>query len=94
MLGAKQLGSQARKIIANVDNFVLVSAATLWEIAIKQRKGALTEPAPASLAVQGEVKAPSRDSGFCQTHAVQSYFPRGAYRRAGGTLSLWRGIAF
>lgn len=37
-----RLGAGARELIANVDNTVFVSAATAWEIAIKQAKGKLT----------------------------------------------------
>ena len=41
MLDAAELSNRARRIIAEKENAILVSAATLWEIAIKQRKGLL-----------------------------------------------------
>jgi PIN domain nuclease of toxin-antitoxin system len=37
-----ELSARARDVILDRDSIVLVSAATLWEIAIKQRKGSLT----------------------------------------------------
>jgi PIN domain nuclease of toxin-antitoxin system len=37
-----ELSERAKDVILDRDNSVLVSAATLWEIAIKQRKGSLT----------------------------------------------------
>lgn len=42
MADAPELSDRARGAIANHDNEVLVSAASLWEIAIKTRKGRLT----------------------------------------------------
>ena len=39
-----QLGPKARKLIANPDNQVYVSAATAWEISIKKTLGKLQAP--------------------------------------------------
>jgi PIN domain nuclease of toxin-antitoxin system len=39
--GAEQLGSATRAVIANPDNQIYVSAASIWEIAIKSAKGKL-----------------------------------------------------
>ena len=40
--GAAQLGREARAAIANAENTVFVSAASIWEIAIKAARGKLT----------------------------------------------------
>lgn len=40
--GAANLGEEARAAIANPDNAVFVSAASVWEISIKAAKGKLT----------------------------------------------------
>lgn len=42
MADAPELGRGARRVIANRNNRVIVSVASLWEIAIKRRKGRLT----------------------------------------------------
>ncbi|MCW5890594.1 MAG: type II toxin-antitoxin system VapC family toxin [bacterium] len=42
MADAPELGRTARRTIAKPDNQIVVSAASLWEIAIKRRKGRLT----------------------------------------------------
>lgn len=42
MADAPELGRAARRAIANRNNQIIVSAASLWEIAIKRRKGRLT----------------------------------------------------
>jgi PIN domain nuclease of toxin-antitoxin system len=42
MADAPELGRGARRAIGNPRNEILVSAASLWEIAIKRRKGRLT----------------------------------------------------
>ncbi len=42
MADAPELSQRARQIIADTNHAVLVSAASLWEIAIKQRKGVLS----------------------------------------------------
>jgi PIN domain nuclease of toxin-antitoxin system len=42
MADAPELGRQARRVIGDRRNDILVSAATLWEIAIKRRKGRLS----------------------------------------------------
>lgn len=39
-----QLGGEARRAIARVDNLVYVSAATAWEIAVKRASGKLDAP--------------------------------------------------
>ena len=39
MADAHELGRGARRVIANRNNRILVSVASLWEIAIKRRKG-------------------------------------------------------
>jgi PIN domain nuclease of toxin-antitoxin system len=41
MADAPDLGAAARRAIGNRRNHILVSAASLWEIAIKRRKGRL-----------------------------------------------------
>ncbi len=41
MADAPELGNTARNIIAEPENRILVSVASLWEIAIKSRKGRL-----------------------------------------------------
>jgi len=38
---SSDLGRQARRVIKKPDNEILVSAASLWEIAIKRRRGRL-----------------------------------------------------
>lgn len=63
------LGSRARKAIADPDNFVYVSAATAWEIAVKREAGKLKAP--------GEIAAWIRDDGFSDIaieieHAIAS----------------------
>jgi PIN domain nuclease of toxin-antitoxin system len=42
MADAPELGARARRTIGNQRNEVIVSAASLWEIAIKRRRGRLT----------------------------------------------------
>ena len=42
MADAPELGRTARRVIADRRNRIVVSAASLWEIAIKRRKGRLT----------------------------------------------------
>lgn len=42
MADAPELGRAARRAIGNRNNQVVVSAASLWEIAIKRRKGRLS----------------------------------------------------
>lgn len=42
MADAPELGGRARRAIANQRNEIIVSAASLWEIAIKRRTGRLT----------------------------------------------------
>lgn len=42
-----RLGSRARQLIANPDNIIFVSVASLWEIAIKQHIGKLSANAAA-----------------------------------------------
>ena len=41
MADAPELGRAARRVIANRGNRIMVSAASLWEIAIKRRRGRL-----------------------------------------------------
>lgn len=50
-----QLGPEARRLIADPDNEVLVSAATAWEISIKRSLGKLEAPSDiaATLADEG-----------------------------------------
>jgi PIN domain nuclease of toxin-antitoxin system len=45
--GAKELSRSAAWMIANPDNKVFVSAASIWEIAIKRRLGKLSHSGPA-----------------------------------------------
>jgi PIN domain nuclease of toxin-antitoxin system len=42
--GDNTLGSQSQKLIADTDNEIIVSAATVWEIEIKRQLGKLTAP--------------------------------------------------
>lgn len=42
MADAPELGRGARRVIGNRRNRILVSVASLWEVAIKQRRGRLT----------------------------------------------------
>ena len=42
MADAPELGRAARRVIGTASNQIIVSAASLWEIAIKRRKGRLT----------------------------------------------------
>ncbi len=49
--GGGSLGSKAAAVIADPSNRVHVSAATIWEIAIKARKGKLTINGPLLTAV-------------------------------------------
>lgn len=44
MLDDKKLGISARKLIENPRNAIFVSAASIWEISIKQNKGLLKLP--------------------------------------------------
>ena len=41
MLGSRKLSPKARSAIRNQDTAILVSSASIWEIAIKTRKGTL-----------------------------------------------------
>jgi PIN domain nuclease of toxin-antitoxin system len=41
MADAPELGRTARRVISNPANRIVVSAASLWEVAIKRRKGRL-----------------------------------------------------
>ena len=53
--GATQLGEEARAAIANPDNTVYVSAASIWEISIKAARGKLayTGSPAAAIAANG-----------------------------------------
>ncbi|HEZ3190930.1 TPA: type II toxin-antitoxin system VapC family toxin [Neisseria cinerea] len=44
LLDDKKLGTSARKLIENPRNVIFVSAASIWEISIKQNKGLLKLP--------------------------------------------------
>jgi len=44
MCGDKKLGHDAKEQIATVENTIYVSAATVWEMSIKQQMGKLTVP--------------------------------------------------
>lgn len=57
-----ELGSEARALIANPANDVLVGAATVWEIAIKRAIGKLDAPA-------GLVEALA-EAGFAEVHVT------------------------
>jgi PIN domain nuclease of toxin-antitoxin system len=46
-----KLSSEARQSMAHADNRVFVSAASIWEIAIKARKGKLISKAPSAAAI-------------------------------------------
>ncbi|MHC1549359.1 type II toxin-antitoxin system VapC family toxin [Phyllobacterium sp. K27] len=50
--GADQLGSEVRTAIANPDNQIYISAASVWEIAIKSAKGKLHFTGPATSAIE------------------------------------------
>lgn len=54
--GAEQLDPQAREAIAAPENLVAVSAATIWEVAIKRSRG--------KLGFEGEPVAAVADGGF------------------------------
>ncbi len=44
MCGDKKLGHDAKEQIATVENTIYISAATVWEMSIKQQMGKLTVP--------------------------------------------------
>ena len=48
------LGAEARQIMSEPRNQVLVSAASIWEISIKQAKGMLEAPAALEVLVEDE----------------------------------------
>ncbi|MNE33168.1 PIN domain protein [compost metagenome] len=48
------LGAEARQIMSEPRNQVLVSAASIWEISIKQAKGMLEAPADLEVLVEDE----------------------------------------
>ncbi|MRG55680.1 PIN domain-containing protein [Phyllobacterium sp. SYP-B3895] len=50
--GASEMGATARAVIANPDNTVYVSAASVWEIAIKSAKGKLRFNGSADAAIE------------------------------------------
>ncbi len=50
--GAEQLGSGVRAAIANPDNQIYISAASIWEIAIKSSKGKLHFTGSTSSAIE------------------------------------------
>ena len=69
----KRLSRRARSAIANADNTVFVSAASVWEIAIKTALGKLADPdgavprLPAILLERGMMALP-----ISPTHAVEA----------------------
>ncbi len=44
MSGDEQLGHNAQKHISNTENDIYISAASVWEMSIKQQLGKLTAP--------------------------------------------------
>lgn len=69
----KRLSRRARSVIANADNTVCVSAASVWEIAIKTTLGKLADPdgavprLPAILMERGMIALP-----ISPTHAIEA----------------------
>ena len=69
----KRLSKRARSVIANADNTVFVSAASVWEIAIKTALGKLADPdgavprLPAILMERGMIALP-----ISPTHAIEA----------------------
>jgi PIN domain nuclease of toxin-antitoxin system len=53
LLGSRQLGATARRLIGDPDVPVLVSVASIWEIAIKHRSGKWDESGPLLADVDG-----------------------------------------
>jgi PIN domain nuclease of toxin-antitoxin system len=43
-----KLSARARRVITDTENEILLSVATVWEIALKERRGRLELPLPAS----------------------------------------------
>jgi PIN domain nuclease of toxin-antitoxin system len=69
LTGARRLGPQARRTIAEPENVVFVSAATAWEIAVKRAAGKLD--------ASGDIGGWIEDEGFVPLgidveHAVAS----------------------
>ena len=60
LAGNRRLSAAARDVIDNLDNSVLVSAASAWEIATKHRLGKL----PGAAIVAGDARAAIEDHGF------------------------------
>lgn len=50
----QRLSPKARTLIADPMNTIIVSAATAWEVAIKQRLGKLSMDLPLRFAIEGE----------------------------------------
>ena len=53
LTGSRQLAASARSAIADPESSVLVSAASIWEIAIKHRSGKWPESGPLLVDVDG-----------------------------------------
>src|ERR1700748_1155663 len=81
VLDNDQLTRKARQAIANFDNDVLVSAATVWEITTKYRLGRLPEAGP----FVHSIRASLRKLGFAELpisleHAQQAGLLKGAHK--------------
>jgi hypothetical protein len=67
--GASEMGATARAVIANPDNTVYVSAASIWEIAIKSAKGKLRFNGSAHAAIEANGFLPlSMSTTACSWH--------------------------
>jgi PIN domain nuclease of toxin-antitoxin system len=75
--GDKRLGREARKIIAEPSNRIFVSAASVWEIALKARKGKLSTGASpaASIAANGFHELPIHATDAEQAAALDWAHP-------------------
>jgi len=69
-----QLSSHARKIIANGENEIFLSAASVWEIAIKAARGKLVLPEPPAQYITHRVALHRFQPLHIQAgHAAQTY---------------------
>jgi PIN domain nuclease of toxin-antitoxin system len=69
LTGGRRLGAGARRVIAEPENVVFVSAATAWEIAVKRASGKLD--------AEGDIGSWIEDEGFARLpieveHAIAS----------------------
>lgn len=66
----EKLGSHARRLIGDPENDVLVSAVSLWEIAVKQRIGKLDADIEEILAILPDQGFDRRDITDAHLHAL------------------------